>query len=1135
MTMRHCPKILLVVLALFAGPAATLPANAQVGAPEVAATGAVREKVYYVPYEELEKVFETAGRGIFLPYDEFLEMWAKAEGMPVPERNDPPAPTVVRGGHYRGTVGERSARLEASYSVESLAEGWTETRFLLGDIAIESVTVSDPEALFVARNGAYSLLLPHPGTVELDLVFSVPVVEQPGKKRIQFGIPSVAVSRLELSIPEEDLRVDVEPVLAATRTEHGDGTTEVLAFLGDSGSVTVAWMPPLGRAAEGGALVSASQTARASLDERILRVATELEFSVLRGEVGTFRIALPEAMQLIQVSGENLREWRPDGGVLEVSLHAAVTGKYVLSLEFERILDDVPPRLTIPFPRAEGVLRESGLVTLEHDPGLRVRVVSTEGLSQLDPEEIPEQLRGADRTGYRYLSQPVSLALEIEQIEPQVRSETVSVISLGRTEDHWIGWVDATITRAGLFQIALRVPSGWEVESIGDPAAVEEFQVEDGTGGRTIRVSLRSRALGTFRLPFRLVREGTARAGEIEVSPPIVLGSEQDRGILGISSPRSFEIVTLTRSELLDADVDDLFRTGILGQMRADSSIPRAFRYRKQPASARLALSERRTEIDLLAQHLVDVSDGEIRVTHLLDHEILYAAVDAVRFRAPSSLDESLTVEAKQKTQVRKVSSEGGITTWEVGLQPPALGSLTLTIHHTIPLPALVAGAPQVIAIPLVRAVGSRGTQGFVAIRKEGTLEVVPTVTDMEGIDAGDLPDKLRRGRIYGGFRYFTAEPTIALELTRYDHETLATAVVSLMRVRSVLSEERKLESEAVLWMQNSDRQFLELELPPGAEVLQLYVNGRSQAPKRRKEGTGTLIEIPRSAGPAGTFPVEIRYKQSLGSGLGAIGSVRIDTPIVLADLPVNQIELDLYLPPHYAYLGWSGNLHRRIANRPGTWERFKGLIGLAGERASATVMERGGDRPTPTAITIELPIEGKELHRFETLAPRGEVRFRYYGRTLYGFLDFLLFIGAALATYIVLEHRVRSKPIGAVVLLFIALTYLWFSQGPAAGFAGSVFGGVVVVCLFLSGRPVVRKWRSFRAERVALAPDPYLEGVAVATPATPKKPAPTPADDVPPRTPPESAKAEPTGEKRAKRAKKKKTKKPDDRTGEES
>ena len=45
------------------------------------------------------------------------------------------------------------------------------------------------------------------------------------------------------------------------------------------------------------------------------------------------------------------------------------------------------------------------------------------------------------------------------------------------------------------------------------------------------------RLLHGFRLPFRFVREGTARAAELTLAPPVIVGSEQDRGLFGVSAP----------------------------------------------------------------------------------------------------------------------------------------------------------------------------------------------------------------------------------------------------------------------------------------------------------------------------------------------------------------------------------------------------------------------------------------------------------------------------------------------------------------------------------------------------------------------------------------------------------------------
>ncbi len=1068
----------------------------------------VVEKSIYVPFEKLESVFEKEGRGIFLPYEEFVKLWEAGQPKPpAPKPDLPPADAVIRGGLYTGTVSGDAARFTVTLDIEALKQGWSELSLPFRGVALESAELSNPRALFSVKpaNGGsappagqaaqaspraahpatiapeYAVFLPEPGRVQAKLQFSVRVAQEPGKKTIAFGIPPTAVSRIEVSIPEEDVRVEVLPAVAVKQSKAVEKSTQVVAFLGNSSEVAVSWMPPAGKVAEGGAVVFAEQSVRVYLGERILKLSTVVAYQVLRGETDTLRVRAPENTRLLSVRGENIREWTQEGDVVVVRLHAALkAATYQLALGFERILETLPPSLAVPFPRAEEVIRESGWVVLGHEAGLNVRVARTQGLSQADRDEVPEALREGLGVGFRYLAHPLALDLEVEKILPVIRSVTTSVITLGREEDAWVGWIDYSIAKAGVFRFEIRVPSRWSVASIGDPGAVEDFQSADSNGIRTIAVSLKSKALGAFRLPFKLTAEGSAASGEVTHSPPVVVASIEDRGLFGISAPRAFDASTVSREKMLPADVDELFRSGILPQIAAGSSIPLAYAYRELPASVKVKLEAKKTEIEVLVQHLVEISDGEVKLTHVLDHEILYAAVDRLAFSAPSILDNLIKVEAKEKKEVRKGAAAQGRTTWEVVLQAPALGVVSVTITHGMDLKALEPESAFAYEVPIVHAQEAR-EKGFIAIRKEGTLDIVPQARGLEPIDAGDLPDKLRRGQIYGAFRYFQEDPRLTLALTRYKFQPLATAVVNLVRVESVLSEEMKLRTRATLIVQNTDRQYLELDLPP-ERIISLAVAGKVQQPRKRKDAAGTLIQVPSSAGPSGAFPVVVVYEEALGQGgLDAAGGASLHTLAVLEGIPVSKVELDLYLPPGYAYLAWRGSLKPVNPGAPALWSRFKSFVNdaVGGATAAGVVAAAApASPPLPAAVgvTLDLPTRGMSLHRFETLSPVGTLSFVYLESTLHRLADFLAFVLALTAGWLlVAKARWTFFRLG-VVFIFLPLALTWFTTGPITEVSTSLLAGGVGALLLTGAARVRTALRHRRSEKLALAPDPFLE-----------------------------------------------------------
>ena len=41
--------------------------------------GSIREQTIYIPYSKLKKVFEQQGRGVFVPYEKFQELWRQAQ------------------------------------------------------------------------------------------------------------------------------------------------------------------------------------------------------------------------------------------------------------------------------------------------------------------------------------------------------------------------------------------------------------------------------------------------------------------------------------------------------------------------------------------------------------------------------------------------------------------------------------------------------------------------------------------------------------------------------------------------------------------------------------------------------------------------------------------------------------------------------------------------------------------------------------------------------------------------------------------------------------------------------------------------------------------------------------------------
>jgi hypothetical protein len=1028
----------------------------------------VRERTIYVPYDQMKNVFEKDGRGVFLPYEEFLKLWEAGKPKPPATEPSPPADAVIAGGTYVGKADEATARFYVTYTIRTLKKGWSETPLSFWNAAVEKAEISDPEAVLAVKtvssaaqarqaqpNSAsqYVFLAPKPGEYVLKLTFAVRIQVQPGRRTISFGIPASPSARLDLLLPGKDLQVEVEPAAAASNSTTEGPNTRVAAVIGNAAQVSLRWMPPAGVTEKGEATAVASQNVRAVLGERILRMEAKIVYRIERHEKDFFRVNLPPDLRLVSVKGPNLREWTIKDGELQARLHSGVKDEYALELHLERPFAAVPESLTIQPPGAADVLREDGYLVFAHDPALRVRIEETAGLSQLSTPELPVELRAADIfAGFRRLAPPSTLKLRVEEVKPVVRSSAVSLVVLGADEDQLIGWVDYQIEKAGVFKLHLKTDVRWEPLAIGDEKSVEDFQSVVEGAEKLLTINLKNRALGALRLPFKFTGPGRAAEGEVELSPPRVSESAQDKGVFGLAAPRAFKAGTVKCEKAAAADVRKILETGLAAQLSAEAAAPLlAYAYNRGPASARVRLERQKQEIRVTGLHAFTVAESGLEGAHTLRYQVEFAAAERLRFSLPSALDDVFRVECPGFKEKKKVSADAGRSVWDVFLQDKVLGVVALKITHKEDFPGFEPELPRDVALPDVRGEDVAGQLGFIVIRNEGLLEISPKESNIERTEPTALPPEIGRvENIYAAYRYFRSDRALALTLVK--HETVETGetFVNLLRSRMVVTEERKLRVRTLLNIENRRRKLdFEFSLPAGVKPRQIALGGREVTARERRGKT--LIELPAG----GPFLLQLDYELSPtpdgADSLGWYGRLNASTLELPPKVIVNKIETQLYVPENYFYFGFSGTLHS-----VGPMERVSRI---------AVGNEELGD----------FVAMGKQ-YGFRTMAPVGRVSFFYVEQKLFRLLDALAFAAALLSAWWLVNRRRWSAGWVSVGYVLVPLCLTWFvgpelSEPALAWCAAGVLFGLLTL---LHGS--ARRLRLWREARLAVAPDPYLE-----------------------------------------------------------
>jgi hypothetical protein len=166
----------------------------------VAQDSLIREQTIYVPYNKLRQVFEQQGRGVFLPYEQFQELWKRAQETLRAEPDRPsPVPALITEIDSEATVGQQVVSVTARLTLELLSEGWHEIPLRLADASIQSAQLGEQPARLLMQPAGYSLLVhkkgDQPETQQLMLQYSKAFTKSPGQNRLTLQAPQAPVNR----------------------------------------------------------------------------------------------------------------------------------------------------------------------------------------------------------------------------------------------------------------------------------------------------------------------------------------------------------------------------------------------------------------------------------------------------------------------------------------------------------------------------------------------------------------------------------------------------------------------------------------------------------------------------------------------------------------------------------------------------------------------------------------------------------------------------------------------------------------------------------------------------------------------------------------------------------------------------
>ena len=949
--------------AVMAADPPAAPPRAAAAPVKDAATGtdadakALREVGYYIPYKELRKVFEREGRGVFLPYEEFMTLWREArERQPVKPEVVPPVAFLISEATYAASVAKDSdvVSVAGELKIEILKPGWHEIPLRLADAAVTRAAIGNEPARLLSDASGYRLLVEKKGdapeTVTLKLDFARAYAKAPGQNSVAFEAPQAPVSRWQMLIPDTGIKVNIEPMIAASEAPATETAkeTRLMAFVGGAPTVRVNWTPKAEGATGLEVLANVEAVHRVTIQEGVLRTQIDLVYDISRAELPSLQVDVPENQRVINVFDANVRQWSvaKTGAAagfqrVEVSLFEPARKTQRLTVELEKYDPAAADGqlVTVPVVRAIGVVRQQGVIVVRVAGEIRADAAERAGLLQLDDSELPASVRSQKWDfAYRYAVLPYTLTLKTEKIKPRMLVEALTEVRLTPEELAVDLLAMYAIERAGVFRLEFDVPDGYEVRDVrgaaqGDYAAVQtpshHLAATADKGVRRLTVDLSRKALGKVALAVSLRKTlaepdlltPTGKEAKLSLAVPHAADAavEVENGRLLLYAP-DFLRVTGQGPGLRKIDVPEA-----LAPVGNKSPFPRpeetihpvqAFAYAREPATLDVAAERRAPQVTVRQFLAASVEPGLVKFDITLFHEILYGTVKTLRLDVPADVAKMLRIQTSGVTespldpQPQDVA-QGYVALSLIGEKDFAgEGRVQLTWQKT--MDQLEVGKSAVVLIPVLKPRDGRAW-GQIALSKAESIDIDPT--DQTGLRPIDPQQDLMRGagapRAAWAFE-FHGDWALKLKATRYELQAVKWTSVERSVVRVVVTRSGDASVQA-LYRMKSARQRLEVKLPANLGEFDdqpLRINGRSVAMESGEAGSSNHYYIPLTGLAADEpFLVELRY---VVKGVGVVAP-RIDLPVFLDEPAVQRLFLFVYLPEPRLLLGATGPWTREM------------------------------------------------------------------------------------------------------------------------------------------------------------------------------------------------------------------------------
>ncbi len=750
-------------------------------------------------------------------------------------------------------------------------------------------------------------------------------------RETSFGFPSATARSIEISSKRSDLEIKIDGALQADMKIKDDGGSAFTAVLPPDGQFHATWR---GHAEKIDAelVASADSNIVATVYPGSVKLHNIFSYSVIQGKLKTLELKVPQDVNILNVKGENIQDWKIDqkdnAGTLVVSLSRECEKEYRLTVEAEKILKDFPCKFSLPSIAPQKILRLDGFLAFGTSGAIKLLIDKSAGLSQIDTASFP---RVKDQHGqimeipkrsaftYRFSSGDYVLETSADNIIPTYMVDLNYVVNFKDEDMYARAICSLDIKDAPLRELMVRYDGDMTVNRVEGPKVVpDDYELMEKDGAKWIKVPFVPDTMGRTELFINFERNIKA-ASDIKIPSFFIDKAKSVRGYLLLSAVRGL-LVTVKEQE-------NLRKVHVGSSPLREPGLQYAFRIKGQDWAAKVDVVHEKANIAAEIFNICSVGEGTLYGSSSFTYHITGAPVDKIAFVVNPAY-KNIEFTGRNIVDWKRLGDEKDSQVWQVNFKEKIFGDCNLLATYEM----LLSGGETECRLGDISTKDADVETGFMAVCSVRNLKITPakmpdTVT---AIESSEIPSDYRvllQNPVLAAFRFMKAPHWADMNISGYSSQKLLDIAVDISDIRTVIDRNGEAVTTAEYRIKNSSRQFLAMQLPESSEPWSIKVDGES---RRVSASEGKLlVPVPRKQDTDDPISIEVVYAQKYGE-LGSSRKLKFTAPAL--GLENMQTRWFLSVPDDYDIVSFAGNMETlrnpQLAGLPGLLRRTCGWFG---------------------------------------------------------------------------------------------------------------------------------------------------------------------------------------------------------------